>query len=108
MSLRPFSLVWGSWVRVEVWIGGISISGVCPIRWSVDVGLEVVVLVKTTSCFFKYDECFCPIPSRPRISLNTLTINEYVGEHQQKDSEIVVQTNSTINRMAEALNPVRA
>lgn len=38
-------------MRVEVWIGGISSGVLRPIKWSVDVGLEAVVLVKTTSCF---------------------------------------------------------
>lgn len=77
MSLRLFSLVWASWVRGEVWIGGIS-SGVCPIRWSRDVSLEVVVLVKTTSCFSSMVDVSVPYLSSEHL-LKYLTVDNYAN-----------------------------
>ena len=56
--------------------------------------------------FRNYDRCFLFI-SHTSASLNTLAISEYVREYEQKDSEIVVQTNSAINRIAEALTLYR-
>lgn len=68
--------------------------------------MSLSVLSVTQLLFLEYDICFLFI-SRPSTSLNTLAISEYVREHQQKDSEIVVQTNSAINRIAEALTLYR-